>query len=264
MPRHANGFELQPIAQRQVDVPFLIMATDSRHLKAGLLKSLIDLIAHLEAIETDTWAYLGHHLLRLRAIRPRHLGDSSLYDALYSPPPASVNGTDGLMLRVVEQYRDTVGCRDTDAYVADISHQGIHTLQLLLLFASRQIQKRLINGYHFCQMNLMWHQQPIVADLQQFTQRLTVLCDGFGLIATVTVDIEFTIVPLTITSTTGGAKGCDAFAKVIITEFWMYHFCMFCLQRYEKKVIKQGKKGKSHLQATKKTAGLLSGAVSGL
>ena len=264
MPRHANGFELQPIAQRQVDVPFLIMATDSRHLKAGLLKSLIDLIAHLKAVEADARTNLSHHLMWLRAIHLHHFINSHFHDALYRSPPASMYSTDSLMLRVVEQYRDTVGCRDTDAYVADISHQGIHTLQLLLLFASRQIQKRLINGNHLCQMNLMWHQQPIVADLQQFTQRLTVLCDGFGLIATVTVDIEFTIVPLTITSTTGGAKGCDAFAKVIITEFWMYHCCMFCLQRYEKKVIKQGKKGKSHLQATKKTAGLLSGAVSGL
>ena len=96
------------------------------------------------------------------------------------------------------------------------------------------------------------------------TQRLTVLCDGLGLIASIAVDIEFTIIPFTITPTTGRAKGRDALAKVIVTEFWMYHFCRFCLQRYEKKVIKQGKKGKSHLQAIKKTAGLLRGAVSGL
>ena len=81
-------------------------------------------------------------------------------------------------------------------------------------------------------------QQPIVVDTQQLAQGLTVLRDGLRVVTTVAVDIECTITPLTIPPMTGGAKGCDALAKIIISELWMCHFSMFCLQRYEKNVIK--------------------------
>ena len=145
--------------------------------------------------------------------------------------------TDGLMLRVVKQHGDTIGCRDADTHTADIRHQGIYTLQSLLSFVSGKGQKSLVDLCYFGQMNLMWHHHLIVADTQQMAQRLTVLMDGLRLIATIAVDIEFTIIPLTISPSTGGAKGNDAFAKIIVSEFWMYHFCMFCVQRYEKKVI---------------------------
>ena len=235
---YAGSLELQSIAQRQVDVPFCIVTTDYRHLKACLFKGLVDLITHLETIETDTWSYLCHHVLRMSAIGFYHLVDSHRYDALHSASPPCMDGTDGMMLRVVEQHGDTVGRRDTNAHTTDIGHQGIHTLHLLLLFAGRKLQEGLIDDSHLCQMHLMRHHHLMVADTKQLAQGLTVLMDGLRLIATIAVDIEFTIIPLTISPSTGGAKGNDAFAKIIVSEFWMYHFCMFCVQRYEKKVIK--------------------------
>ena len=139
MGRYAQGLELQTIAQRQVDVPFCITTTYQWHLEASLRKSVVDLIAYFEAVEADAWTYLSYHILWLGTIGFCHLADGHFYDALYRSPPACVNGTDGMVRWVVEQHRDTIGCRDADADTADIRHQGIHTLKTLLPFVSRKL-----------------------------------------------------------------------------------------------------------------------------
>ena len=116
------GNELLPVACGQVDVPLVPTLTDGRHVEPCLGKGIVNLIAYLETVETNAWANLSNGIRRMCAIDLRHLMDGFFYDTLHGAPPSSMNGTGGMMRRVVEQYGDTVGRRDTYAAFRNIGH----------------------------------------------------------------------------------------------------------------------------------------------
>ena len=101
------------------------------------------------------------------------------------------------MTRVVDEQRDAVGCADSDAYVCEIGHHRVDTLQACLSVFFRQRKKRLINLYGLREMYLMGHDETVVANTQLLAQQSTVLADGLSIVATVAVDVELAIRPRT-------------------------------------------------------------------
>ena len=101
-----------------------------------------------------------------------------------------MNGTHRMLHRVVEQYGNTVGRRDTDADAFHIRHQRIHALQSLMALFGRKSQQSFIDHRHLRQMHLVGHQQTVVRNPQEFAERFTVFLDSLLLIATIAVDVK--------------------------------------------------------------------------
>jgi len=121
--------ELETVARREVDVPFRgILSADNFHGKAFLTKSIIHFVAYLKTFKRDTWTNLGMNIFSTSTINSYESSNALFYYAFNSASPTSMDSTDDLLNRVIEQYRDTVGCRYSYTNSRQISHQGIYTL----------------------------------------------------------------------------------------------------------------------------------------
>jgi hypothetical protein len=140
-------------------MPFLIFFADGIHVESRIFKGLIHLIAHLETLQVDAWAYLCDKVMRAGTINLRHPGYGLLHDAHHRTTPAGMNGTDGTLPGVIEQHGDTVGCRDTDTHLLHIGHQRIITLKVCIQLFTNHSYLRLVY--------LMWHQQMVVRNAKQ-------------------------------------------------------------------------------------------------
>ena len=67
-----------------------------------MLEGLIDFVAHLETVETDAWTNLCHQACWACAIGICHSKDSLLDNPLHRSTPTGMDGTDGMMLLVIE------------------------------------------------------------------------------------------------------------------------------------------------------------------
>ena len=64
-------------------------------------------------------------------------------------------------------------------------------------------------------MNLMRHNQLVVADAQHLTQRLTVFADVLFIVATIAVDVECGVVTLAAASVACAAKSDDTLGQFL-------------------------------------------------
>jgi hypothetical protein len=136
-----------------------------------------------------------------------------------------MNGTDGALPGVIEQHRDTVGCRDADTHLLHVGHQRIIALKIHTYWLS-------YHGY-LGLVYLMRHQQAVVSNAEQAAQRLAVPADSLITIATIAVDIKLAIAPRAITPFTHRAEGGEALSYMIVLQTWYLHILApFCLQRY--------------------------------
>ena len=133
----------------------------------------------------------------MRTVCRRHIRNGLLCDALDGAAPACMNGCHSMLPRVVNEQRDAVGRADSDAYVREMGHHRIDTLQACLSVFFRQRKKRLVNLNGLREMYLMGHDETIVADAQLLAQQGAVLTDGLNIVATVAVDVELAIRPRT-------------------------------------------------------------------
>ena len=113
--RHTFLNELQLIASRKVNMPFRFLACNGRHIECSLLKSLIHFVAHFKRFERYSRANGGIEVLRLGAKGLCHGADCLLNNACNGAPPSCMNGCNGLLLRIIKQDRDAIGCRNTNA-----------------------------------------------------------------------------------------------------------------------------------------------------
>ena len=72
-------------------------------------------------------------------------------------------------------------------------------------------------------MNLMRHDQTVIADTKQLAQCQAIRVDVLFLIATITVDIECCITTFTATTVTGAAKGGYVTSHIVKIQLWLYH-----------------------------------------
>ena len=161
-------------------------------------KGVVHLVAYLETVKADARTNLGNDICRTRTIDFRHLADGFLYNTLDCAPPPGMNGTDGMMYGVIEQYRNAVSCRYTYTEPRDISHQRINALKVAVPI--------LINDSNLCLMHLMRHDELVITDIKQLTQQGTVLADGLVSVATVAIDVELAVAPCAESSLAGSAK----------------------------------------------------------
>ena len=49
-------------------MPFNLLLADSSHIKTGLTKGIIHLVAHLKTVETNAWSNLCHNINRAGAL----------------------------------------------------------------------------------------------------------------------------------------------------------------------------------------------------
>ena len=161
-------------------------------------KGVVNLVAHLETVKADARTNLSNDICRTRAIDFRHLADGFLYDTLDCAPPPGMNGTDGVMYGVVEQYRNAVSRRDTYTKPRNVSHQRINALKVPVTI--------LVNDSNFCLMHLVGHDELVITDIKQSAQQGTVLAYGLVSVTTVAIDVELTIAPCAESSLSGGAE----------------------------------------------------------
>ena len=195
------------------------------HWETLFLKGLIYLVAHLETLQVDAWAYLCDKVCGVGAVNLRHPGYELLHDTHHRTSPSGMNGTDGTLSGVIEQHGDTVGCRDTDTHLFHIGHQRIIAFKVYIpLF---------VNHGYLSLMHLMRHQQTVVGNIQKAAQRLAVLADSLITITTISVDIKLAIAPRAIAPFTHRAEGGEALSYMIVLQTWYLHILApFCLQRY--------------------------------
>ena len=96
------GQELLAVAFWQVDVPFVIHSANRLHVKAGSGEGIIYLLTHLETVEADSRAYLADEFSGQCAVRIHHGSHRFLGNARYGATPTSMNGTNGMVLWVME------------------------------------------------------------------------------------------------------------------------------------------------------------------
>ena len=80
----------------------------------------------LKAAGANPWADGGQNVLRAGAVEGGHLRHCLGGNAQAGPPPAGVNGGDGLPHRVVEENGDAVGVVDGEGQARRIGDQPIH------------------------------------------------------------------------------------------------------------------------------------------
>ena len=89
--------ELQAVAGRQVDVPLGIATADGLHVEAGGKEGVVDLLAHLEALERDARPDDGHEVGGARAVGVGHGQDGLAGYAAHRAAPSGMDGADGLV-----------------------------------------------------------------------------------------------------------------------------------------------------------------------
>ena len=213
--KDALVLELKPAALPQVDVPLRIATGYLIHRVTSCSKLLVDLVAHLEILQRDTGADDGLQLLGARMIGHLHRGDGNACYVGHRAPPAAMHHAGGMMLGVVKDDGDAVGGRNSDTDAGNVRHQGIDTFEHLATHLFLQPEEGMADLGNARGMHLMGHHQAIGADLQQSAEGLAVLSDILGIVATIGIDIELAISPLTAAPMTGGTEGGDALSEVV-------------------------------------------------
>ena len=226
--RETSGSQLKTVAAGQVDVPFFfctcgIAAADDRHVETGCAEGVVYLLPHLEAVEADARSYLCPQLFGTRTVGTGHGRHRLLTDACHRAPPSGMNGTDGVVGLVVEQYGDAVGCRHANAHAAQVGHQGIAALQGLCPLRWREGHQVLVDLGDARLVYLMWHQQVIVADAETLAEQRTVTADVLVGIATKSVDVERGIAITETAPQTCGGERRHLRTKVVEVEHGAHH-----------------------------------------
>ena len=127
-----------------------------------------------------------------------------------------MNSTDGMMRGIIEEHRDTVGCRNADAHTADGCHHAIYTFQKHLLNRLTKIKELIGYQTKLHAMHLMRKKQTVVIDIQFITERFTVLGNGLRRITTIGIDIELAIITLAHTTVTRRTESRHARTQIVI------------------------------------------------
>ena len=99
------------------------------HWESGLFKSLVNLISHFKILHRDARTYHCLELFRLCLVGKSHLLHGLMYDASQGSSPTGMNGSHGMMLLIIEKYRNTISRRNTDTDIFQIGHNSINSLQ---------------------------------------------------------------------------------------------------------------------------------------
>lgn len=163
-------FQLQPVADRKVDMPFLVMTCDLFHLEALGGKSVVDFLTDLKGIKRDTGTDNGMKVMGIGMISGLHCLDRMLNDPLDRAAPTGMNGGGGMVDGVVEENGDTVSRRNADADSRDISCQAVNPFEGSCLFVCREGEESWIDDVVDGVMDLMGHDDMVIGDMQCFCQ----------------------------------------------------------------------------------------------
>ena len=121
-----------------------------------------------------------------------------MHGTRHAPPP------------VEEQQRDAVGRGNANADALHVGHYGIGALERLLALSIVESEQLRVYLSDTRQMHLVRHQQLPRVDAEQMAQRLAVFLYGRGVVATIVVDVECSIVALAVAPMSGAAEGHHA------------------------------------------------------
>ena len=186
-----------------------IALQDTRHFKTGLPKGVDDLFANFEGFGTDGRSNAGFHETRIGSIFIHEDANSFPGNPQYSSPPTGMNGSYSLHIGSIQQDRDTIGCRDSDANFRHIRHQGIYTMHIKLLFFQWKGKKRRFDRTDLRPMNLKRREDTFGWYPDCIRKKFPVRSDSFRIVPTVFARVKGCIRTFAHSSLTGCHKMRD-------------------------------------------------------
>jgi len=223
-PRHAYALQLQLVAEREVDVPFLLSGIilarvfpgKEAHVEAMVGKIVIHFLSHLKVLQGDARSNDGKRILGEGSVAPLHLSECLFDDPAHGAAPAGMDSGLGMVPRVVEQDRYTVGCGHADAEVGKGGRQRILAFKELLSLFRSSVKDVFGDGKTFDVVNLMRQKQMAVLNVQGLAQCFAVSSDGCEVVAAIWIDIQFSVVALACSTMSCGGEGNDIIGQFII------------------------------------------------
>ena len=102
-------------------MPFFLTAGNEIHGEPFCLKTLKDFVANLKGLEGYARSYNGGQVGPIGV----HGSDGFLYYILYRALPPGMDGGNGVIAMIVEEYGDAVCCLDGKTQAGDIGEDGI-------------------------------------------------------------------------------------------------------------------------------------------
>ena len=127
--RHTGFLQNQPVAAPQIQLEFPILLLYENFLFFSwkcFLKDLRDIAAYLIAVPADRGTHGADQILRHGAVFPSHPFYRLSGDFLRGSPPAGMNQTDGAVLRIQQENRNTVRGKYTQHQSRNIGNQSVH------------------------------------------------------------------------------------------------------------------------------------------
>ena len=144
-----------------------------------------------------------------------HALDGVLNDAFYRASPTGMNRSNGIVFGIVEEHRNAVCRRHSDAETALPGHDGIVAFCFLSAFFCGQMPPCVVDDYAFCLMHLVRHNDMTRCNAQFRGSNQAVTRNIIRVVATEFVDIECAKDTLADASLTGRAESTDTFCNAI-------------------------------------------------
>jgi hypothetical protein len=170
------------------------------------LERLIDFIAYFEVLERDARTDDRLAVCRLSAIDTHHLLQSDFHDAAKRASPSCMYTGYCVILLVIDDDRDAVGCGYAQTIARKVGDERINTFEQILAFGLGHTDEMGIYFANESGMYLMGIDKILKRNAYFVGKYLAVGYYGFFLVSAKGVGIELAVSPLAETTFTHGGE----------------------------------------------------------